>query len=307
MNKFLIIVFFIFCQTYLLADVSNAPVSEGSESKVAGDAFYLESIESFFLDPSKKDLKKKLLASNDLLKEFILDFYSDLNLAELSLQEGYGSDKILQKKVDFYRKKLLIEELMNARAASIKYPDFEVLAKESYIANIKNYTIKEKRKVAHILIKDAPVSKAGCICEPKQEQITVDELLKKIENNEDFSELAKKYSKDLVSAKNGGVLPGYVDGSEKYLVAFEDAAYQIKKIGGISKVVRTRFGAHIIKLLEIIPPKIIDFEVVKVSIMNSLKENYKKSVLGELRSSNYPDLDKLNMSKIKEALQGKLP
>jgi len=71
------------------------------------------------------------------------------------------------------------------------------------------------------------------------------EIRKKVLNGEDFSILAKKYSEDPSAKSNGGYL-GYFTAFDM-VYPFEEAAYKTE-IGGISKITRTRFGYHIIKI-----------------------------------------------------------
>lgn len=72
-------------------------------------------------------------------------------------------------------------------------------------------------------------------------------ILDSLKNGVDFSELAKKNSDDTQSAINGGDL-GY---SKKgvFVKEFEEALYSLN-VGGISDIVETEFGFHIIKLNE---------------------------------------------------------
>jgi len=298
---------------FLLMSVSNADISkEVLGGKQDGLMFDVDkNLHNYFTDPKNQNLKRDLLKKKNLLREFILDFYSDLGIANDAIKQGYGNSKEFKQKVDFFKKKLLIEEIMKGEEKKIKYPDFEEFAREQYSAQIEKYTILEKRKVAHILIErektegNNKCKSAADLDSP--DKISVNELLKKIKAGEDFAELAKKYSTDKASAKNGGVLPKYVDGSGTYIASFESASYRIPKIGDISRTVKTKFGIHIIKLLEIIPSEKISFEKVKGLIINQLKEEFKATELGKIRSRNYPDLDKLNFDHIREVIEKSEP
>lgn len=64
----------------------------------------------------------------------------------------------------------------------------------------------------------------------------------------EFSLLARLYSEDLESAKRGGEL-GF-SGRGNYDVDFADVAYSLQKPNQISKIVESKFGYHIIQLIE---------------------------------------------------------
>ncbi|MFV0470548.1 MAG: peptidylprolyl isomerase [Paludibacteraceae bacterium] len=77
----------------------------------------------------------------------------------------------------------------------------------------------------------------------------IDSLYQRILAGDDFGELAKKYSDDKGSARNGGELMWF--GNEQRMVPeFEDAAFALKNKEDISKPVLSPYGWHIIKLLD---------------------------------------------------------
>lgn len=69
----------------------------------------------------------------------------------------------------------------------------------------------------------------------------------RINNGEDFTVLATLYSDDVESAKNGGSL-GFVSRGD-LLPEFESAAFALK-VDEISEVIETKYGYHIIQLVE---------------------------------------------------------
>jgi peptidyl-prolyl cis-trans isomerase SurA len=75
----------------------------------------------------------------------------------------------------------------------------------------------------------------------------LDGFRKRIYSGEDFKVLATLYSDDVVSANNGGEL-GFMSRGE-LLPEFERAAFKLKD-NEISEVVETKFGFHLIQMIE---------------------------------------------------------
>lgn len=73
---------------------------------------------------------------------------------------------------------------------------------------------------------------------------TANEVIEKLDNGEDFGELAAEYSKD-GSAQDEGNLGYFSAGA--MVKEFEDAAYNME-VGSISDPVETQYGYHIIKV-----------------------------------------------------------
>ena len=75
----------------------------------------------------------------------------------------------------------------------------------------------------------------------------ISEIKKRISNGEDFEKLARELSEDPSAKYNGGNL-GYFTAMQM-VYPFEEAAYKTK-IGEISPIVHSRFGYHLIKVLD---------------------------------------------------------
>jgi len=107
---------------------------------------------------------------------------------------------------------------------------------------------KTEAHVAHILLQYKGSMRApATVTRTKEEaQAEIEELMTKINDGADFSQLARQYS-DCPSKRNGGNLGKFARGV--MAPAFEEAAFNLKK-DQISQVVETDFGYHIIKGLE---------------------------------------------------------
>lgn len=101
------------------------------------------------------------------------------------------------------------------------------------------------RHVAHILI---PFKQDTIVRSESETLALAEEIYEKAQSGADFGELAQKYSSDGASAKKGGELPWV--GVGEMVAPFEQAAFALTTPGEISKPVKTRFGYHIIKLIE---------------------------------------------------------
>ena len=114
-----------------------------------------------------------------------------------------------------------------------------------YQQNQSRYVEAEKRRARHILItvdgaKDAAADAAALA---KAQQV-----LKEARSGADFSALAKKYSQDPGSARQGGDLGWALRGA--YVQPFADKLFAMA-VGSFSEPVKTQFGYHIIRLDEI--------------------------------------------------------
>ena len=116
-----------------------------------------------------------------------------------------------------------------------------------YEENKNNFLMPEQRKVAHILVRIPENAGDDAI---KQASDKAQKIYGELQSGASFSDLAKKYSDDAGSADQGGEIGVLEKGSVD--PAFEEAAGKLK-VGEYSKPVKTSFGFHIIKVLEIKP------------------------------------------------------
>ncbi len=109
------------------------------------------------------------------------------------------------------------------------------------------YRVPEQVKVSHILIKtplpgpDGKVDEKG-VAEAQQRAA---DLLKQLKNGAKLEDLARKYSEDPGSAKQGGSL-GWI-GRGQTVPEFEKVAFSLPK-GQISDLVKSSYGFHIIRV-----------------------------------------------------------
>ena len=159
---------------------------------------------------------------------------------------------------------------LDAVAAQQTVSDADLHA--AYDKNKSSYVEPEKRHAAHILI-TADKDDAAAL---KQAQ----EVYAEAKAGKDFGELAKKFSKDPGSADKGGQL----DWSDRtaFVGPFSDALFSMTA-GEIRGPVKTQYGYHIIKLLEIAPGKVKTFEEARPDLEAELKRNHATDRFGEIQ------------------------
>lgn len=95
----------------------------------------------------------------------------------------------------------------------------------------------------------------------------IEDLRKQVLAGGDFAALARQYSEDPGSRDNGGELPMFAHG--QMVAEFESAAFALGT-NEISDVVTTKYGFHIIKVLDKTPAKKIDFATAGSEIKDYL-------------------------------------
>lgn len=125
-----------------------------------------------------------------------------------------------------------------------------------------------KYKVAHIMIS---VAKNVDKQQENSAKKKIDSLYRLVLQTEDFAQLALKYSDDKGTATNKGELPWF--GTGKMSHEFENAAFNLKQNGDISKPVRTQHGWHIIKKID----------RQKIPMYKQMQDQIKKMVLNSDR------------------------
>lgn len=83
---------------------------------------------------------------------------------------------------------------------------------------------------------------------PLEAKKQIDSLYQRVLAGDDFAALAEKYSDDKASAVDGGKLPWF--GSGRMIPEYESAAFAIHNVGEFSQPIESRYGWHIIKLLD---------------------------------------------------------
>ncbi len=145
---------------------------------------------------------------------------------------------------------------------------YQDVVKTNFGYHIVKVTEKKERipeiRASHILIRTT--NDAG-ITDSAAAKMRVDSVKMMLDNGGDFAELAEKYSDDTGSKSQGGDL-GFFQ-RRMMIKEFDEAAFSLKP-GEVSDIVKTGYGYHIIKLMEVKPYP--SFEENKEELKNLFKQ-----------------------------------
>ncbi len=239
-------------------------------------------------------IDSKILFKDYADKEKEAEDYADEQVK--SLQKNYESEEELLNAINNYYGYETIKEFKEY----IKLNYFRDLATTDYAKKqitddeINTYYDNEivgDIEASHILItpdvKNDATEEEKTKAEEKAKK-EAEDIIEKLNNGEDFSELAKKYSKDDSNKNNGGALGKFNKGDMEE--SFETAAYNLKVNEYTKEPVKTSNGYHIIKKTKEYDKK--ELKDVKEEIIetlaNDLIENDKTisiTALKELRKN----------------------
>ena len=146
--------------------------------------------------------------------------------------------------------------------------------KARYQTMVQAASGNEERHAQHILIS---TDKLGDTAAKKK----AEGLLAQIKSGTDFGALAKANSDDQGSAVNNGDL-GFA-GHGVYVPAFDKALYALQ-VNQVSEPVKTEFGYHIIKLLEVKKADVPSFDSVKAQLTAEVHQAKLDAAFGDLTS-----------------------
>ncbi|MDO8947313.1 MAG: peptidylprolyl isomerase [Desulfocapsaceae bacterium] len=234
------------------------------------------------LNTSKKKALNKII-NDEVLAQAIQKY--DMPGIEQKLKEELASQKKQYKTPEefkqFLKAKHLSEEelltslrsrlLMNAYLSSVGVLHFEPTEEEilSYYEQGKdNFKKKEKVKVRHILVQ---VEEGSDQSKHEAARQKAENILKKIQAGQDFATLAEEQSDCLRSKKQGGKL----DFIERGFMPpeFDEIAFSIEK-GRTSEVIKTKFGYHILQVIEKDPAGYLSLDQVRNYIKKYLEERH---------------------------------
>ena len=312
--------------TYLPSNAQQKVLDE-TIAEVGGHPIYLSDIENQYMQAKSQGVqgspeKLRCTILEEMLYQKLLIYQGEIDSVKVTDEEvnqeidskirysiqQFGSQ---QKLEEFYGKSLLeikaefhdpIKEQFLARQVeskifeNIKITPTEAKAMFNAIPKDTNWVIPTVYEIAHIV---------------KQPQVSAEELQmtrEKISSLRDrivkgektFAALAYLYSEDPGSASKSGELGFF--GHGQMMPEFEAAAFNLKNKGDISDIIKTKYGYHILQLIErrgemvnvrhiLIIPKVSPADLQKAkSLLDSVAELIiKDSISFEKAALKYSD------------------
>jgi peptidyl-prolyl cis-trans isomerase C len=176
---------------------------------------------------------------------------------------------------------MIVQKYINSSVADkVKVSDAD--ADSFYKMNPQMFKQPAKVKASHILIK---VDQNAGEYDKKAAKDKILAIKEKLKKGADFAKIAKE-SSECPSSARGGDLGLF--GKGQMVPPFQNAAFS-QKIGEVGEVVETRFGFHLIKVMEQKTESVVSFDTAKTQIIQKLKQDKVhgkvKELLAKLKTS----------------------
>lgn len=248
-------------------------------------------VELLLLQEAKK---QKISAGKDEIQQEKKRYLERNFLTEAEFLKRLGNAKLTAEDADrYFENSVTAYKLGIAKFGTIEIPDNE--AKRYYDRNHDHFNGPERVALSHILV--CHKESTGCRSDlDKQQAKEFAGNLRKAATPGNFSKLAKSYSSDR-TGDDGGSL-GYITRGSA-VPSIETAAFSLER-GGISDIVETEYGFHILHVTDRQKARSTSFEKAKDTIKRLLREEQIASKLfnfsGELLKTadirRYADSDK---------------
>ncbi|NVL90657.1 MAG: peptidylprolyl isomerase [Desulfobacterales bacterium] len=198
---------------------------------------------------------KKQFASEKAFRNIL----TEMNLSEDAIKSQFMQDGAIQEFID----KEFVEKITISNKET-----------KTYYRNNRNlFKRPEQVRASHILVSVDPKGDASQKAEALKK---IEKVQRRLHQGEDFSALAKKFSQCPSSAQGGDL--GYFKQGQM-VKPFENAAFALKS-GAVSDIVETRFGYHLIKVVDKKPESIIGYKEVKNELGQYLKQEKVQKEVG---------------------------
>ena len=248
------------CGNDTIAKINDVKISKDEYNKIASFLYAT----GYIQEDKNKGINNNILsfiidnevAYQDAQRENIKVEDKDVNEKYEDLKETLKSNSAYKAKLDEVgvnddflksqvKKDLIVSKYKENFMKNIKINDNEI---KTYYDNHKDEFTKEEVRASQILISTLDDNNNVVNQEQKEKlKDKAEDILEKLKNNEDFAILAKEYSDDKNSGKDGGDL-GYFSKEDKN-IDFTNPVFKLEK-DQLSDIIETEYGYHIVKVTD---------------------------------------------------------
>jgi len=228
MKRFFPLIFIVITLLYACKSTNQSASDKDILFSIGGEPVTVGEFEYVY---KKNNFNTEIINTREDIKEY-LDLYINFKLKVREARtRGYDTTQAFIQEFDMYKNELVRPYLSETKA-------IDTLCREAY------ERMHWEVKAAHILIR-LPENPLPDDTLKAYEKISG--IRQRVIAGEDFEELAKEYSEDPSARTNGGMLGHFT--AFQMVYPFETAAYSTSP-GHISKIIRTQFGYHILKVFD---------------------------------------------------------
>lgn len=190
-------------------------------------------------------------------------FFGDVAPSPDEIEKFYQENRETFREPERVRIEAIVYDV-EAFAEQVRVSDEEI-QKEYEASRAVRYTRPEEVHARHILLRVPQNAGAQQRAEVRER---ARQILERLRQGEDFAALATRYSEDPATKDQGGDLGFFPRGRMEE--NFERAAFGLEP-GGVSDLVETRYGIHIVRVEEKRPERVLPLEEVRDEIVSRLK------------------------------------
>ena len=188
-------------------------------------------------------------------------------LAQEAIEQKLDQNQIVKDEILNQTEKVLAKYRAQQLLKETKVKDFTAAAREAYLVDPKKSIRPARYKPWQILVSLQGRDKVTA-------QKRAEQARERVLRGGDLEEIAKEFSDDTNSKKTGGILD--LTELTEFEPSFAEALKKMKP-GDVSEVIETRYGFHVIYLMELLPEKKLSYELMKSDLMEEARIVYLKS------------------------------
>ena len=265
-----IIFFFSLPALGIITTTSHADSSDPIVASVNGTPIRMSQLEPAI--KSYKEKSKKSTVTQDEQIELLKSIIRRQLILEQQETDALRKDETVKRMVKEYEDQLVVNRYVYEKVGKNVTVD-EKETREYYRNNLHKFTGPPKVKARHILLKSDEEARA---------------ILKKLEQGEDFQELARKYSIDLPTARDGGLIGVLEKG--RTLPELEKVVFLLAP-GEYSDIVQSSYGYHILTVDEILTVQYQPYEDVREQLKSVVKNEKESKAFDQMAAELEKDAD----------------